>query len=268
MSHFYDANTWTLLPEVTTPSQARKHGNAYASVTTKLGIDNEGLRAWESRMLVNLARQDHDAGMEELHERKFGYRTTPSGELVTSSEYGTRLHAALEDSVNQCINEEEPITGWEDTCDWSGAVDSILSAIEPVDRYTHTEVQIGNDELRTVGTIDLVFEKDEDTYLADYKTRACNGKPSSKIYDKDRNQLAIEAYMWWKNDWLQFPSDKMPKIMTVVYCTDSGKVHTKVWSDEQLERGITAFCACSVAYDVLNGLDDGSKLRTAYGIKE
>ena len=220
-------------------------------------------------MLVNLARQDHDAGMEELHERKFGYRTTPSGELVTSSEYGTRLHAALEDSVNECIDGVEPSeTGLKDRYDWLGSVDSILSAIEPVDSYTHTEVQIGSHELRTVGTIDLVFEKDEDTYLADYKTRACNGKPSSKIYDKDRNQLAIEAYMWWKNDWLQFPSDKMPKIMTVVYCTDSGKVHTKVWSDEQVRRGITAFCACSIAYDVLNGLDDDSKLRTAYGIQD
>jgi len=263
MSHFYDANTWTLLPEVTTPSQARKHGNAYASVTTKLGIDNEGLRAWESRMLVNLARQDHDAGMEELHERKFGYRTTPSGELVTSSEYGTRLHAALEEWVNAEMRGH----GWKET-EWDEAIASIIYEIELVDCYTHTEVQIGSHELRTVGTIDLVFEKDEDTYLADYKTRACNGKPSSKIYEKDRNQLAIEAYMWWKNDWLQFPSDKMPKIMTVVYCTDSGKVHTKVWSNEQLERGITAFCACSIAYDVLNGLDDGSKLRTAYGIKE
>ena len=254
MSHFYDGKTWELLGEVTTPSQARKHGNAYASVTTKLGLDNEGLKHWEYVQLVNLARQDHDAGMEELHERKFGYRTTPDGQLVTSSEYGTRFHQAMEDRINSLINAYP----WPDDPEWEPACDRVLNKLEEAE-YLHSECRIGSDQFRTVGTIDLVFKKDGLTYLGDYKTRSCRGEPSKKSYNKDRNQLAIEAYMWAKH--YVCP---IPRTMSIIYCTDSGNVHLKTWSWEQQAKGVRAFAACSAAYDVLNGLDDGNDLLNMY----
>ena len=246
MAHYYSVNSGNvkLLKAVETPSQARKHGNALASVTTILSYLPAGYveKVWKPAKLVELARLYKDADMETLNNLLWGLRRCPeTQELIPSADYGTRAHARMEDLVNGFIDDGllPHAHMYDGVC-----LDTFDYLQKNGFTPLHTEYMVACEDRRIAGTIDLVaLDANEKVCLLDYKFRDCDdGK--IKAYDKDCSQLAIEALIWKEQNGL----DYMPDCYTVCVDTNTGTPHVKKWTAKMVAKGVERFESARIAY--------------------
>ena len=108
MSRFYRIknNKATFVKSVTTPVQARKaEGHVVASVTTKLKIlPNPFMENWRLNQMYDLCQQYPNKSFEELKPKLWGERKLPTGEVVTSSEFGLEFHKQIEFVLRSYFN--------------------------------------------------------------------------------------------------------------------------------------------------------------------
>jgi hypothetical protein len=84
--------------------------------------------------------------------------------------------------------------------------------------------------------------------LVDFKNRTCkDGK--GKFYNKDRDQLAIEAKMYSEEQGLGY----IPECYSICIDVLTGQYHTKQWGQKQINKGIKHFEAINHCFNVING---------------
>tara|TARA_R110002153_G_scaffold51017_7_gene143574 strand:- start:1888 stop:2646 length:759 start_codon:yes stop_codon:yes gene_type:complete len=245
MSHFYNcSDPEPFLTNAQTPPQARKIG-AYPSVTTVMGIIKDPFLdgIWSPSKFVELARENPNWGMDEIHRRKFGMRQSPEDNSeMTASEYGTTVHGRLEKHIDSIIRGQEPKLD----SDWDAWAEPFLkhivdNKIEPVS----VEFVAWDDELKVAGSVDFIGRlPDGKYYMADYKCRDCKGKGGKFYEKKDCTQLAIESWMlarMWDLEYLPF-------ITSVCIDIGSQKHYHKEWSFKQMQKGIERFKLMSEIY--------------------
>lgn len=235
--HFYDCKGTPYLTEARTPVQARKI-KAYPSVTTVLSIQmNDFLHnIWMPRKLVELARDNPTMPVQEIQELKYGQRVCPAtGNKISSSSFGTSVHARLEEVLNHRIfgegleNEGTPFDDWAEPF-----IDFIdKNNIKPL----ATEKIVYCDKMKSAGSVDLIAEVDGKVHLFDYKCRDTKGTGGKFYEEKDCTQLAIES------KWLQQSMDLHyePMVTSVCICTESKKHYHKNWTKTQMRKAVTRF---------------------------
>jgi len=224
MAHFYSASkTPQFLEEITTPHKALKRGRAYPSVTTVLGIVKDDFldSIYTPKKLVELARDNPDVHYTLLKDWVYGFREHPfTGEMISSSEFGTAVHKRIEDWLLEGEGEATAFDDWaKPFIDWVNEEN-----VQVID----CEYIISDTRFKIAGSIDFIgLDKDEKVFLADYKCRSCDGK--GKFYGKDCKQLAIESVMLAK----KLKLDYFPKVRSVCICTNTAEHYHKVWSDNE-----------------------------------
>jgi len=116
MSHFYTSSkNPQFLEDVKTPHQALKNGRAYPSVTTVLGIVKDDFldSIYTPRKLVDLARENPSTHYSILKDWVYGFREHPfTGEMISSSEFGTSVHKRIEDWLMDGEGEASAYDDW------------------------------------------------------------------------------------------------------------------------------------------------------------
>tara|TARA_A100000171_G_scaffold81_1_gene85 strand:+ start:3583 stop:4341 length:759 start_codon:yes stop_codon:yes gene_type:complete len=238
MSHFYDCTTADpFLTSANTPTQA-KNLDAYPSVTTVMGIIKDPFLdgVWSPKKFVELARENGEWDMDEIFRRKFGMRTSAvDGSEITSSEFGTSVHARLEKHIGDMIAKKEPKLDSE----WDAWTEPFLkhivdNKIEPI----AVELIAYDDEIKVAGSVDFVGKMpDGKYYLADYKCRDCKGRGGKFYEKKDCTQLAIESWMLARMWDLEY----LPWITSVCIDIETKKHYQKEWNWKQMQKGIERF---------------------------
>jgi hypothetical protein len=107
MAHFYNCNdvaSPSFEAEVTTPHQAKKAGiKVYPSVTTVLGVVKDDFidSIWKPQKMVELSRENEYLHWRDIEQLTYGTREHPiSGDVISSSEFGTTVHHCIEQWVN------------------------------------------------------------------------------------------------------------------------------------------------------------------------
>jgi len=227
-AHFYSsAKTPQFLEDVTTPHQALKKGRAYPSVTTVLGIVKDDFldSIYMPRKLVDLAREHPTQHYSVLKEWCYGFREHPfTGEMISSSEFGTSVHKRIEDWLMDGEGEATAYDDWaKPFIDWVND-----EGVQVVD----CEYIISDTRFKIAGSIDFIgLDKNEKVFLADYKCRSCkDGK--GKFYPKDCKQLAIESVMLAR----KLKLDYFPKVRSVCIDTNTAEHYHYEWSDEEFNH--------------------------------
>lgn len=240
MSHYYKAQKISeIIKEVETPAQARKHGHAWPSVTTVLGIIKDPFLddQYMPSKMAELKGKYPDLDWRELKDLCYGERTHPwIGNTISSSEFGTAVHNRIEELLKP--KPDSSATPWDD---WAKPfVDWVL---ENKVEVMGTEYVVSCDKLKIAGSVDFIGkDKEGQIFLADYKTRKCKG--SGKFYAKDCEQLAVEASML--KDLLRL--DYMPKCLSVCICTDSTEHYHKTWKDHETRYAVLCAEAAAKVY--------------------
>ena len=252
MSHFYSQQKngkVRLLKSIDTIAKARKHGNCVKSVTTVLSLFPRQLRGfdinnWRERRLVQLAREYPHEPEEKLLERLWGYREDLDGSTLTSSEFGTKLHAEMEEAVNQRIagadyhspysHFYEPFMRWLDD---AGVVPQLV------------EFSVMDNKRRVAGMIDFVGQRGKKRVLMDFKFR--QGDPRRKSYETDLCQLAVEADII-ANEW-GYDIEDVECYSVIFDCVDA-QMLVKKWPIHKVEWGIEAFDKLNESYNFFTGL--------------
>lgn len=235
--HFYNCTGEPFLTKATTPAQAKKV-KAYPSCTTVLSIQKSEFldNIWSPRKLVELGRQFPLASVYEIQEMKYGHRISPvDGELIKSSEFGTAVHARLEEVINKLMDsaakakKRSPFDPWV-----KPFIDFIKeNNVEPV----ACEKILYCDKLKSAGSVDLIAKVDGKYHLFDYKCRDTKGTGGKFYETKDCTQLSIES-KWLQQD---LKLDYEPQVTSVCICTESRKHYHKTWSKTQMRKGVTRF---------------------------
>jgi len=247
MSHFYKYNKGNpiFLEEIQTPAKAKKISGVWPSVTTVLGIIKDPFldSIYKPRKITELARENPDMFWRDIADLTYGTRESPvNGEQIPSSEFGTSVHKRIEQLIlssmgeKPLIVEETPWDKWaQPFVDWCKETE-----VEPI----AVEHMLGEGSVKIVGSVDFIGKDSAGkVFLADYKCRAnCKGK--GKFYDKDTQQLAIEAWMLKKRAKL----DYVPACISICIDCETQEHYHKTWSDEQVEHGIEIAKLCSKLY--------------------
>lgn len=251
MGHFYhckDVLNPQFLPDVTTPSQARKVFKAYPSVTTVLGIVKDSFidSIWKPKMITQIAREKPALAWQDVERLTYGTREHPiTGETIESSEFGTTVHKVIEDLISHKFGwvESEP----EDTVWNEWAMPFVQWVYDNDVSPIACERIIANNRVKIAGSVDFIGHDAEGyLFLADYKCRANTGG-KAKTYPKDCQQLAIESYMLMKEHGL----DYLPGCRSVVIDCDTQEHYHKEWSQEEMEVGIKVAKKCAELYWLL-----------------
>ena len=183
--HFYDCKGTPYLTEARTPVQARKI-KAYPSVTTVLSIQmNDFLHnIWTPRKIVELARDNPTMPVQEIQELNYGQRVCPAtGKKISSSSFGTSVHARLEEVLNHRIfgegleNEGTPFDDW---------VEPFIDFIDENNiKPLATEKIVFCHKMKSAGSVDLIADVDGKVHLFDYKCRDTKGTGGKFYEEKD-----------------------------------------------------------------------------------
>lgn len=233
MSHFYDCKKKVaILSRSTTPPQARK-ANHYPSVTTILGILKSDFidNIWKPKKIAELAREHPSIEAGSVADLTYGQYPHPeTGDMIPSSEFGTSVHARIEELVlamrdgfgvdyNAYNDWAEPFLVWLEDNNVE-----VINAEEVV--YSH--------RMRIAGSVDFIGEMDGKIFLADYKCRSCKGSGKGKFYDKDCSQLSIESWMYAR----MYGLDYLPAVRSICIDVDSKEHMHKEWSELDMYKGI------------------------------
>ena len=229
--HYYKCKVGkepTRLKTITTASQARGKAEVFPSVTSVLSLlPNPFINQWRGRKMVELKEEDPSRSMEELEQLVWGVRECPeTGETISSSEFGTKAHAAIElhFTDNECLpNSYSPIA--EQTIDY----------LEQNFTFAYAEKVLVDHDLRIAGTVDYIGQdKDGKWMLADFKFRDIKEGKKPSYYAKDKAQLAIEGEMWRT----AMNLDYSPDLYSIVVDSNTGKCFPKKWSEKMRQQGI------------------------------
>lgn len=240
MAHFYDCKPLTaeFNEHITTPAQARKASPfIYPSVTTILSIVKDDFidSIYRPTKLVEFAREYPNLDWRSIEKLVYGTREHPvTGDTIGSAEFGTSVHKTIEDRIAAYKGEKEyeasPYDDWATPfIEWIEESDTEPFACEHI-VYSH--------QIKTAGSIDFLGYDGYDgkLFLADYKCRS-NTKGRAKVYDKDCEQLAIEAYMIMKECCLSY----LPRCISVIIDCDTKKHYHKEWTRKEVDKGIQNF---------------------------
>lgn len=255
--HFYKKSSTgkvSLVNSVDSIAKAKKHGGVSPSVTGILSIMPKGLlgfdmNIWRENKLIEFTKFYPDDSPAKLKERLWGYRIDEDGTKVTSSEFGTRAHAGLEEALKM----------YQDGADYHGPYKQYASKfIEHISTEgstpVHMELSVLDDDLNVAGMLDLVCMSAKGKYeLYDFKFR--NDK--NKSYDTDCCQLAIEAKIVAK----QWELDYIPNVFSVVFDCESAEMKVKHWPASKVDWGITAFEKLNDNYQFFSGLNYGKEAK-------
>ena len=237
MAHFYDCSdpkSLELKEEITTPSQAKKEGKKiYPSVTTIIGstIKDPFLDTiHKPRSLVKYARMEEhwEKDWKGIEKLCYGLREcAETGELIYSSEFGTRVHKCAE----KILNSYKHGTEYEEDEYYDSYAMPFLDWVQENDhKIVATEYMISDNRIKTCGSVDVILRgsRSGELFLADYKCRK-----SKQFYDKDLWQLAIESEMLRRKG-----LDYQPNCLSVCIDITTKKHYHKLWSEEQVKEAI------------------------------
>lgn len=251
MSHFYRPQkdgTAKLVKSITTPKQARDK-QALASVTTMLGvIPSDFLSKWSRKQIFDLATAGYD--FEECERRRYGMRKDVDGREVTSAQFGTSVHKALEVHLERMADGDLSYNNGP----YAKYVNPFANWFE-AQGYTLVEAETTCYCLRrkTAGTIDVLAKNPDGRFvLLDFKTRSVKPdvKPASKVYLKDAAQLAVEADIIREREGL----DYMPNTISIVISVEDGRTGIRHWPLDKQAYALDVFEACSNLYLTINNL--------------
>ena len=236
MAHFYDCNDTLdafLREDISTVAQARKVRAIYPSVTTVLSICKDEFLdgIYKPRMITDLARENPHLPWQEVERMTYGTRQHPlDGRSIPSSDFGTAVHKRIEELVQAKLHGHDlpecPYNEWATPfLDWIEE-----EQVKPV----ATECIIADRLLKIAGSVDFVgYDYEGNLFLADYKCRT-NTRGKAKVYEKDCEQLAIEAFMIQRQHDLPYT----PACRSVVIDCDTKKHFHYEWSSEEVKKGI------------------------------
>lgn len=235
--HFYNCIDEPFLTKATTPAQAKKV-KAYPSCTTILStMKNDFLdNIWTPRKIVELAREYPLASVQEIQEMKYGHRISPvDGSAIKSSEFGTAVHARLEEVINKLMDDKAEAQKRSPFDPWAKPfIDFIRdNDVEPV----ACEKILYCDKMKSAGSVDFIAKVDGKYHLFDYKCRDTKGTGGKFYETKDCTQLAVES-KWLAQD---LELDYLPMVTSVCICTESRKHYHKNWTMTQMKKGVTRF---------------------------
>ena len=252
MAHFYNCKDTTdpsFEPDIETPAKARKVNKVYPSVTTVLGIVKDAFldSIYKPRMMVDLARKNPFLPWQELERMTYGFRKHPAtNEDIPSSEFGTAVHKTIEDMIESLIwDRMRELPEGREYDDWAEPFYQWVldNDVKPI----ACERIIADNRIKIAGSVDFIgHDSDGKVFLADYKCRT-NTKGKAKTYDKDCQQLAIESFMLMK----QHKLDYLPSCISVVIDCDTKKHHHKVWTPDEMQKGIKVAKKCAELYWLL-----------------
>lgn len=248
MAHFYNCENVaapSFEAEVTTPPQARKAGaRVYPSVTTVLGVVKDDFidSIWKPSKMVELARQNDCLDWRDVELLTYGTREHPiSGNVISSSEFGTTVHHCIEQWVNHLwLGEDAP-----ERTPWDAWAIPFISWIETNDvKPIACERLVACNRIKIAGSVDFIGHDTEGKlFLADYKCRT-NTKGKAKTYPKDCEQLAIESFMLMKEHKL----DYLPACRSVIIDCDTKEHHHREWTPKEMKWGIDNAKLCAKIY--------------------
>tara|TARA_R110002020_G_scaffold205051_4_gene409526 strand:- start:1880 stop:2644 length:765 start_codon:yes stop_codon:yes gene_type:complete len=252
MAHFYNCKDTTdpsFEPDIETPAKARKVNKVYPSVTTVLGIVKDAFldSIYKPRMMTDLARKNPFLPWQELERMTYGFRKHPAtNEDIPSSEFGTAVHKTIEDMIESLIwDRMRELPEGREYDDWAEPFYQWVldNDVKPI----ACERIIADNRIKIAGSVDFIgHDSDGKVFLADYKCRT-NTKGKAKTYDKDCQQLAIESWMLMK----QHKLDYLPSCISVVIDCDTKKHHHKVWTPDEMQKGIKVAKKCAELYWLL-----------------
>jgi hypothetical protein len=174
----------------------------------------------------------------------YGTRIDVDGKEVSSSQFGTSVHLALEEALNRhTTGVYKP-----DSSPYAKYVNPFMGWFSDEGIEVIATEQMVGDEVRLVaGTIDLVAKTAlGDIVLLDFKTRDCKGKsPREKTYEKDLMQLAVEADIVKNIHGLKYT----PRIASVVIDISTGDTAIKWWTLKAQASGKVLFDAVNTFYN-------------------
>lgn len=236
MAHFYDCNDTLdafLREDISTVAQARKVRAIYPSVTTVLSICKDEFLdgIYKPRMITDLARENPHLPWQEVERMTYGTRQHPlDGRSIPSSDFGTAVHKRIEELVQAKLHGHDlpecPYNEWATPfLDWIEE-----EQVKPV----ATECIIADRLLKIAGSVDFVgYDYEGNLFLADYKCRT-NTRGKAKVYEKDCEQLAIEAFMIQRQHDLPYT----PACRSVVIDCETKKHFHYEWNSEEVKKGI------------------------------
>jgi hypothetical protein len=251
MSHFYNCKD-ILNPafeaDIMTPAKAKKVEKVYPSVTTVLGIVKDAFldSIYKPRMITDLARAYQHLAWQDIERLTYGTREHPvTGETIESSEFGTTVHKVIENFINHDYLAEGLAPSDSVWNEW--AMPFVEWVHEEGVKPVSCEHIIASNRIKIAGSVDFIgYDSDDKLFLADYKCRT-NTKGKAKCYDKDCQQLGIEAYMLMNERKL----DYLPGCISVIIDCDTKKHHHKVWNAKELDKGIKVAKKCAELYWLL-----------------
>lgn len=231
MTHFYDDKgiaRHTVIgangkERPTTIRDARKN-KWNPGVTDVIGqLDKPALNIWRPQQLfkayTEISRQKIDEPTDVYKKRLFGKYVENTGQY---SKLGNLVHDKLEKYfVSETLDVEYEDMLWP-------VIESIQALkLDKIEAEKSFSCPLGYG-----GTIDLVGYKGEDVYIIDFKTKQSEEPSAKDLYDDYVIQLS--AYRNAIN-----PSAKCSNILISV--TQHGKIFTKDWSKEEIDRGWSMF---------------------------
>jgi hypothetical protein len=245
MAHFYDCTNISepiFNADVSTPVQAKKAGlKVYPSVTTVLGIVKDSFidSIWKPRMITEIAREKPYLAWQDVEQLTYGTREHPiSGNVISSSEFGTTVHHCIEQWVNHLyLGEAAP----EET-PWDMWAMPFVTWIEENDvSPIACERLVACNRIKIAGSVDFIgHDAEGKLFLADYKCRT-NTKGKAKTYPKDCEQLAIESFMLMKEHKL----DYLPGCRSIIIDCDTKQHHHREWTPTEMKWGIDNAKICA-----------------------
>jgi hypothetical protein len=236
MAHFYDCKDTMdsfLREDITTVAQARKVSAIFPSVTTVLSICKDEFLdgIYKPSKMVELGRENpymHWRGVERLC---YGERKHPTdGSLIPSSEFGTAVHHRIEELIQAQLHGHE--IGESPYQEWAAPFLEWVQAcnVKPI----ATECVVADKLIKIAGSVDFIgYDSEGKLFLADYKCRT-NTKGKAKVYEKDCEQLAIEAFIVQRQHNLEYT----PECRSVVIDCETKKHWHHVWSAKEVKQGI------------------------------
>jgi len=250
--HIYDYSDLDnpKLSDKTKLSDIRKSDSLYPSVTTILKtIPNPFLQEWVVNKCIEIGRRFPEMKDADIRSLAWGRVKSPEGEILSSAEFGTRCHYALETLFTGDISLENRVLGQGDSPYEEFVMEVYDDIINLGITDTQPEVLVCDHDLKIAGMIDLLAKKDGRFVLLDYKFRTCNGK--GKFYDSDSYQLAIESFFIQQ----EYNLNYLPKICSICVDNVSGIGYFKWWTQKRLDRGIQIFLDARDLYFSINNID-------------
>ena len=172
MAHFYDCNDTLdafLRDDITTVAQARKVRAIFPSVTTVLGICKDEFldSIYKPSKMVELGREHPYLHWREIERLCYGMRKHPTdGSLIPSSEFGTAVHARIEDLIQAQLHDYE--IGESPYQEWAAPFLEWMQACEV--KPIATECVVADKLIKIAGSVDFIgYDNEGKLFLADYK---------------------------------------------------------------------------------------------------